>query len=246
MQNNEGAPMAALARGAAALGISLSAYQLEEFEKYYHELDAWNHKFNLTAVTGYEEVQNKHFLDSLSVSLAFPGTVVHGLKLLDVGAGAGFPGLPLKILYPQINLTLLEATGKKAAFLEHLAGVLELENVTVLPQRAEEAAHSPDHREAYNIVVSRAVAELPSLLELTLPFCRPGGLVFAQKKGDIQEELGKSDRALDILGGKITGIKELTLPGLADVRYVIIISKTHPAPPAYPRRPGMPVKRPLL
>jgi 16S rRNA (guanine527-N7)-methyltransferase len=168
------------------------------------------------------------------------------MKLLDVGAGAGFPGLPLKILIPDIRLTMLEATGKKARFLEHMASVMELENAVVLALRAEDAAHLPEHREKYDVVVSRAVAELPSLLELTLPFCRPGGRVIAQKKGDIQLELNKSVRALRILGGRLLEVKEAALPEIPDRRFLVVVEKIMATPKNYPRRSGMPVKRPLI
>jgi len=232
--------------GAAALNLILDDRQLAQFESYYRGLLAWNQQTNLTAITSYEEVQTRHFLDSLTVIQALPQPVPPGLKLLDVGAGAGFPGLPLKIACPGIALTLLEATGKKAAFLAHMTAVIELPDVVVLSERAEEAARSPEHRERYDVAVSRAVADLPALLELTLPFCRIGGRAIAQKKGDIQEEIRRSSRALEVLGGGPPGVQEVSAPGLPDRRFLVVVTKIAPTPDMYPRRSGMPAKKPLI
>ena len=241
-----GIMMEILALGSQEFGLKLNSRQLLQFETYFRELVAWNRKFNLTAVTAYEDVQVRHFLDSLTVALALPQSFASGLKVIDVGAGAGFPGLPLKILIPEISLTLLESTHKKAAFLTHLVNTLELDETVILPQRAEEAAHAPAHREHYDVVVSRAVAALPPLLELTLPFCSVGGMLIAQKKGDFKAELGSSASALKILCGEIAEVKEVSLPGLSDKRSLVVVKKVAPTPTPYPRRPGMPVKRPLL
>ena len=234
-----------LQEGALRLKIVLSPAQLYLFESYYHELLAWNNKFNLTAITEYEEVEARHFLDSLSVALALPQPLPPGLMLLDVGAGAGFPGLPLKIAYSSFNLTLLEATGKKAAFLKHAVSLLGLDGVNIMAERAEDAAHHEEMREKYDAVVSRAVAELPSLMELTLPFCRVGGRVIAQKKGRVQEEIDASTGAMQLLGGRLSEVKEVMVPGLDDRRFLVVIEKIAPTPLKYPRRAGMPVKRPL-
>jgi len=238
--------LAELANGAHELGLELNHAQLELFEVYYRELVSWNLNTNLTAITSYQDVQIKHFLDSLTIASALPNPFPAKLSLLDVGTGAGFPGLPLKILCPEMRLTLLEATGKKVAFLKHLLSVLGLADVVVLAMRAEEAAHLPEYRESFEVVTSRAVAELPALLELTLPLCRIGGVVVAPKKGDIQEEIGRSARALEILGGELTGVREITLPYIPDLRYLIVVTKTTLAPSTYPRRPGMPAKKPII
>jgi len=234
-----------LASGAHKIGVSLSSAQLKLFETYCRELTAWNSKFNLTAITDYKEVQARHFLDSLSVALALPQPLPPGLMLLDVGAGAGFPGIPLKIAYSSFNLTLLEATGKKAAFLKHAVSLLGLDGVNIIAERAEDAAHHEELREKYDAVVSRAVAELPSLMELTLPFCRVGGRVIAQKKGRVQEEIDASTGAMQLLGGRLSEVKEVMVPGLDDRRFLVVIEKIAPTPLKYPRRAGMPVKRPL-
>jgi 16S rRNA (guanine527-N7)-methyltransferase len=235
--------MDTLAQLAADIGVELDGIQLARFETYYHELIEWNSKFNLTSITGYEEVRIKHFLDSLTVALVMPERC-DGLRLVDIGAGAGFPGLPLKIAFPEAQVTLVEATGKKAAFLGHIVRRLGLESVEVCNDRAEMMAQRPGYRDGFDLAVSRAVADLPVLLELTLPFCRVGGSVVAQKKGDIGEELERSSTALQELGGRISQVKTLdpdTLPG----RVLVVVVKTASTPAVYPRRPGIPQKRPI-
>ena len=235
-----------LISGAARLGFTLDNNQLDRFEIYCRELTAWNQKTNLTAITGYEDIQVKHFLDSLTVATILPNPIPAEFRLLDVGTGAGFPGLPLKILSPEMHLALLEATGKKVAFLEHLISILGLTNTAVIAKRAEEAAHLPEYRAGFEAVTSRAVAELPALLELTLPFCRLGGHLIAQKRGDARAELERSTRALETLGGKLIAVKEVTLPVIPDRHCLVVIAKTEPTPDIYPRRSGMPAKRPLV
>ena len=168
--------MRRLREEAAQLGIDLSDPQLRLFRRYYEELVRWRSRVNLTAVTDVEGVRSRHFRDSLSVALAFPGPVGEGARLLDVGSGAGFPGLPLKIAFPRLRTTLIEATAKKTAFLGHLVDALGLTGVEVLTGRAETLGREDGLREAFDLVAARAVAGLPALAELTLPFCRLGGL----------------------------------------------------------------------
>jgi len=232
--------------GAAELGLTLTPLQLEQFEIYYRELIEWNRKINLTSVTGYDEVRVRHFLDSLTVSLAMatpPGG--EGLKVIDVGTGAGLPGLPLKIVFPGIRLVLLEATIKKTKFLEHLVTRLGLENAAVLAGRAEDVAHDARYRENFDLVLSRAVAALPVLAELTLPLAVVGGRCVAQKKGDIGEEVGNSARAIETLGGRLREIRRIEVDGLQDDRCLVVIDKVAPTPGLYPRRAGVPAKRPI-
>jgi 16S rRNA (guanine527-N7)-methyltransferase len=239
--------MKKLIEGAGKLGIKLTAGQLKQFELYYRELVEWNKKTNLTAITDYSSVQVKHFLDSLTLTLASPGLDLEGpdFSIIDIGTGAGFPGLPLKILFPQPRLVLIEPTTKKTAFLHHIIRKLELENVEVLNGRAEETAHLTLYREQFALALSRAVALLPALVELTLPFCQIGGRFIAQKKGDCDREISQSEKAISTLGGKLDGIHKIELDEFDDARYLVIIDKIYPTPNKYPRRPGLPRRRPI-
>jgi len=234
-----------LIAGAKKLGLQLSPRQLEQFSIYYQELIDWNQRVNLTKITDYEEVQVKHFLDSLTVTLAVKSPVGK-LSLIDVGTGAGIPGLPLKILFPQIKLVLLEATAKKAAFLYHMKHKLELDNVEIVVGRAEEVAHLAQYREKFDVVLSRGVAPLPTLVELTLPFSTIGGSFIAQKKGSIDLEISQADKAISQLGGKLQEVKRIDLEEFTDQRWLIVIDKVSPTPQQYPRRPGIPAKRPIV
>jgi 16S rRNA (guanine527-N7)-methyltransferase len=239
--------MKKLIEGAGKLGIEFNARQVKQFELYYQELIEWNRKINLTAITDYSSVQVKHFLDSLTITLALPGEEVErpDFNIVDIGTGAGFPGLPLKILFAQPRLVLIEPTTKKTAFLHHLIHKLELENVEVLNSRAEEAAHLPLYREQFSLVLSRAVALLPILVELTLPFCRIGGRFVAQKKGELDREIDGTEKAIATLGGKLGQVKKIELGEFDDVRYLVIIDKIYHTPGKYPRRPGLPRRRPI-
>lgn len=232
--------------GVKKLGLHLNSVQLEKFEVYYKELLDWNARINLTSITEYEEVQVKHFLDSLTVAAAI-GPDIDGkpLNVIDVGTGAGLPGIPLKIVFPNISLTLLEATDKKTKFLEHLISKLDLKDVAIVTGRAEEAAHKPQYREKFDVVLSRAVASLPALAELTLPFCKINGCFIAQKKGDIAGEVEQAQKAINLMGGRLRKIKLVELKEFDDNRCLVIIDKVKSTPAEYPRRPGRPEKRPI-
>jgi len=235
-----------LAKGAAKIGLKLSDEQLGQFETFYRELVDWNKKFNLTAITEYNDVQVKHFLDSLSVVLALPKVPPPpGYHVIDVGTGAGLPGIPLKIVFPEIKLALLEATRKKTGFLEHIKTVLNLSDVEVIVGRAEEAAHLKPYREQFDLVLARAVAALPALVEMTLPFLRAGGRLIAQKKGNIEDEVTTAANAIGLLGGNLRDVKHIEMPEFPDRRYLVVIDKNTPSPASYPRRPGLPAKNPL-
>lgn len=251
--------MQLLAEGAASLGIHLSDAQLDKFDLYYRELTDWNRRANLTAITGYEETQVRHFLDSLTVCLPYapadanPLTLPPGAgRVVDIGSGAGFPGLPLKLAFPEIELHLVESVGKKTAFLQHMVGLLELDGVEVHNARAEESARRPDLRESFDLALVRGVARTSLLLEYALPFCRPpgemervGGRTVALKHGGLEPELAEASLALSELGGQAAGVIPVNLDGLTDDRVVAIFEKTAPTPDRYPRRVGIPAKRPL-
>ena len=244
--------MQLLDHGARSLGIHLSDRQLGQFELYHRELSDWNQRANLTAITGYDEVQVRHFLDSLTVCLSFrppDGSALNNLpgvgRMVDVGSGAGFPGLPLKLAFPGIELHLVESVGKKTDFLEHVVGRLGLDGVSVHQGRAENLARLPELRETFDLALVRGVARMSLLLEYTLPFCRVGGRTVAHKHGGLEDELSASDCALSELGGRLVGVHPVTLEGLTDNRVVVAFEKTVPTPERYPRRVGIPAKRPL-
>ncbi len=225
------------------LGIQLTERQRAAFDLYARELVEWNRKFNLTSITDPEQIRIKHFLDSLSCWLAMesqpPGA------LADIGTGAGFPGIPLKIIQPDIHLTLVEATGKKAGFLLHLVQFLRLEDVHVATNRAEEFGRVVAHREAFDWAVARAVAPMAVLAEYLLPLVKIGGHALAQKGKDAGAEVEASKVAIKKLGGEISELNKVDVPGLEEERYLVIIKKISPTPETYPRRPGIPSKRPL-
>jgi 16S rRNA (guanine527-N7)-methyltransferase len=226
----------------------LTSEQLAAFQTYYDELVAWNARINITAITGYDEVQVKHFLDSLSCLAVLESGVMarwSDVAVVDIGTGAGFPGLPLKIVRPAMRLMLVEATGKKAAFLEHLIARLGLDGVGVVHARAEKLGHDPAHRERYDLALARAVAELATLAEYALPLCRIGGLFLAQKGAEVNREVEVAQLAITTLGGALREVRPVEVPGLGEPRALVLVEKVAPISAKYPRRPGMPVKRPL-
>lgn len=236
--------METLAAEARAFGFRLTPTQEQLFNAYARELVAWNLRANLTSIAEPHEIQVKHFLDSLTCFLAIPD----GLPLrtvLDVGSGAGFPGLPIKIYDPSLEVTLLESVAKKTDFLRHVAKLLDFQGLRVINGRAEALGQDPAHREAYDLVVARAVADLATLSEYCLPFCRVGGVFVAQKKAAIDAEIRNAAGAIATLGGELRRQVPVNLPGV-EGRQLLVIVKTSPTPQRYPRRPGVPTKRPLI
>lgn len=233
-----------LRNGTQQFNLTLTDAQLAAFERYSQELISWNQRANLTGIIEPGEIAVKHFLDSLSL---YPllADLPPTLSLIDVGTGAGFPGLPLKLVRPALRLTLLEATAKKTAFLHHLIQVLNLTGVTVLTARAEEAARQSDQRERYDVATARAVAPLPVLAEYTLPFVKRGGVAIIQKGQHPADEIKAAANALGILGGQVSRVLPVTVPGLEAERHLVVIQKIKPTPPQYPRRPGLPAKKPI-
>lgn len=210
---------------------------------YEKELVDWNQKFNLTAIRDVESIRVKHFLDSFSCVRAWGAHPP--ASLIDVGTGAGFPGLALKILYPNMRLTLVESVGKKATFCEHVVHTLGLEHVTVIKARAEELGHDLRHREKYDWAVARAVANLNVLSEYLLPFVRLGGTMLAQKGESGPAEAQSAEGAMKILGGKLKQVIPVNLPGVVDDRFLVLVEKVAATPHNYPRKPGIPAKTPL-
>jgi 16S rRNA (guanine527-N7)-methyltransferase len=227
----------------SCFGIQLNANQAAALTVYEQELLEWNGKFNLTAIRDTEGIRTKHFLDSMSCALAWRDQPPR--SLVDVGTGAGFPGLVLKILYPGMALTLVESVGKKASFCQHMVEKLALEEVTVLTARAEEAGQMPRHREKYDWAVARAVANLPVLAELLLPLVRVGGAMLAQKGEGAPAETQSAEKALKLLGGSLRQLIPVALPGVVEERTLVVVDKVAATPPAYPRRAGVPAKKPL-
>lgn len=224
------------------LGLQLTEQQLEQLQRYQQELLEWNTRFNLTAITSIEDVWLKLFLDSFMLLQAYDA---QDTSLLDIGAGAGFPGLALKIVRPQWRVTLLEATEKKVTFLRHVIEVLELENITALHGRAEEVAHQQEYRAAFDLVTARAVASLSILLEYSAPFCRRGGRMIFPKKGDLAEELAQGKRAAECIGASLVTDMPITLHGLADGRRLCVWQQNKLCPSRFPRSGAAMLKNPL-
>lgn len=243
--------MEQLQQGCQKLGIPLTQEQSTQFSLYYNELSSWNEKLNLTSITGYEDVQRKHFLDSLvSVPLLLseldmPYPPPQALHLLDVGTGAGFPGIPLKIMLPAFKVTLMDGTQKKITFLNHMIQELELQNIQVIQGRAEELGREPSHRGQYDIVTARAVAPLNTLVEYLLPLCRRNGFVAIYKGSNAIQEFTDAQAAIHTLGGETVRLAPVEVPFLEEKRFVILIKKVRLTPTAYPRGQGLARKKPL-
>lgn len=237
------------------LGICLSEKQMEQFYRYYEMLVEKNKVMNLTAITEEQDVVTKHFCDSLALVRAVgkevlegngtAGDLVGGFKIIDVGTGAGFPGIPLKIAFPRLKVTLLDSLNKRVKFLEEVCLTLGLKEVTCVHGRAEDGGRSREHREKYDLCVSRAVANLASLSEYCMPFVKQGGYFIPYKSGAVEEELNQGRRAVELLGGEIQQVISFQLPGSDAGRSLVRIKKIKETSKKYPRKAGMPSKEPL-
>jgi len=225
-------------------GISLSSQQIQQYETYYELLVEWNQKMNLTAITEKEEVYLKHFFDSITAAFYFPFHE-QTLHLCDVGAGAGFPSIPIKIAFPNIHVTIVDSLNKRITFLENLAQQLQLKGVRFIHDRAETFGHLKDHREAYDIVTARAVARMSVLSELCLPLVKLGGTFIAMKGASGKEELDSSKKAIAILGGELKDSNSFVLPIEESERNIFLIEKKKQTPKKYPRKPGTPNRNPI-
>jgi len=236
--------METLIRDALSLfDVRISPRQEAALTRYEQELLAWNERVNLTAIRDIEGVRTKHFLDSFSCALAWKNNPPE--NLIDVGTGAGFPGLPLKILYPAMRLTLVDSVGKKLEFCRYMAETLNLENITIVKARAEEIGRNPAHREGYDWAVARAVANMNVLAEYLIPLVRVGGSALAQKGESGPAEAHSAERAAHLLGGHLRQLVHVSLPGVVEDRYLIIFDKKAATPPQYPRLVGVPARKPL-
>lgn len=222
--------------------IELSAYQLEQFDKYYDLLISWNEKMNLTAITDRTEVIEKHFFDSIALA-SFSD--IDGKRILDMGSGAGFPGIPLKIVYPDSNIVLIDSLAKRVNFLNTVINDLCLKNIVAVHGRAEDYARNSEYREKFDVVTSRAVANLSVLSEYCIPYVKVGGMFAPYKSSNISEEVDAAINAIDILGGKLIEVKEYNLPETDYARSIVYIKKVRNCSKKYPRKAGVPAKSPL-
>lgn len=225
-------------------GISLSSVQLEQFDTYFHLLVEWNEKMNLTGITERDAVYEKHFFDS--ISLSFFVNMSNVRNLADIGSGAGFPSIPLKICFPHLQVMIVDSLNKRIQFLTHLKEQLGLDEVVCVHGRAEDIAQLPAHRDSYDLVTARAVARLNVLNEFCLPFVKKGGLFAAMKGSQSDEEVREASFSLRELKGKIKSQHQLTLPNEQSQRHIVIIEKADATPRKYPRKAGTPLKQPLL
>ena len=241
---HDGVNWSLLIEGCRAFGIDLTENQVDLFQLYYTHLDKMNRVMNLTAITTWQEVIAKHFLDSLSIAKYMD--LSGNLSVIDIGTGAGFPGIPLKIVYPGMQVTLVDSLNKRIRFLDEVIALCGLSGIRAVHARAEELGRDRDYREQYDLCASRAVANLSSLCEYCLPFVKKGGVFAAYKSAEIGEELKKAKRAVRILGGELRHEPEVfELPGSDQKRTIVLIDKKEPTPSLYPRKPGTPAKNPL-
>ena len=231
--------------GLEELNITLTDEQIEQFLQYYEMLVEKNKVMNLTGITEYEEVIQKHFLDSLSLIRVIPDIASQKLTVIDLGTGAGFPGIPLKIAFPELEITLMDSLNKRILFLQEVIDALGLKKVSAVHGRAEEMASNATHRQQYDLCVSRAVSNLAVLTEYCLPFVKKGGLFVSYKSADSDAEIQEGKKAISILGGKLTSVDKFQLPDSDRRRALGCIKKVKDPPKKYPRKAGTPAKLPL-
>ena len=224
--------------------ISLTSEQEQQFIQYYELLIEWNKVMNLTGITEFEEVLVKHFADSLSIAKGLDMEKIH--TCIDVGTGAGFPGIPLKIAFPHLKVTLLDSLNKRLNFLNEVISRLGLEEIETVHGRAEDGARRAEHREQYDLSVSRAVSRLASLCELCMPYVKEGGYFISYKSGKAQEELTEASKAIFVLGGKLDKTEAFQLFGTDMERTLVVVEKKKKTPKQYPRKAGTPAKEPIL
>lgn len=232
-----------LDKGCEYFGIELNDGQKQQFLSYFQLLVEKNKVMNLTAITEYDEVMQKHFVDSLALVKAV--SMKEPIKILDVGTGAGFPGIPLKIAFPHVEVVLLDSLNKRVLFLEEVISALDLHGINAIHGRAEDYARERDYREKFDITLSRAVANLSSLSEYCLPYTKIGGCFVSYKSGSVEEELNEAKKAIFLLGGKTDRVEKFTLPQSDIERSLVIIDKVQGTPKTYPRKAGIPGKTPL-
>lgn len=225
------------------LGIKQDQNQLERFHKFYQLLIEWNKVMNLTGITEYEDVVEKHFVDSLSIIKAIDLSRIH--TVIDIGTGAGFPGIPLKIAFPHLRVVLLDSLNKRIKFLDEVISQLGLTEICTIHGRAEEYARKEEYREQFDLCVSRAVANLSTLSEYCLPYIQVGGIFVPYKSGEIDDEVEQSKKAVRILGGNIKEVMKFELPGTDIHRSFVLIHKEQHTQKKYPRKAGIPAKEPL-
>lgn len=231
--------------GLEELNITLTDEQIEQFLQYYEMLVEKNKVMNLTGITEYEEVIQKHFLDSLSLIRVIPDIASQKLTVIDLGTGAGFPGIPLKIAFPELEITLMDSLNKRILFLQEVVDALGLKKVSAVHGRAEEMSSNATHRQQYDLCVSRAVSNLAVLTEYCLPFVKKGGLFVSYKSADSDAEIQEGKKAISILGGKLTSVDKFQLPDSDLRRALVCIKKVKDTPKKYPRKAGTPAKLPL-
>ena len=233
------------------LNIELSDHQLKQFDQYFELLVKWNNVMNLTAITEFDDVRKLHFLDSLVAARYFDFHSDRKLSLIDIGTGAGFPGIPLKVMYPELNVTLLDSLQKRLNFLNEVIETLGINNesgsIVTVHGRAEDfaAKKTGTRREKFDIGCARAVANMSTLSEYCMPYVKVGGTFIAYKSNKLNDEMTSARKAIHLLGGKVEGIHELTLPGTDVERNIVIVRKTEPTSKLYPRKAGLPSKSPL-